>query len=64
MRVITTIFHDMMHKEVKVYVDDVIIKSRTQVDHVHDLRNFFERLRKSIRELPPPKTWQTFGFYS
>ena len=42
----TTIFHDMMHKEVEVYVDDVIIKSRTQIDHVRDLRKFFERLRK------------------
>ena len=46
MRAMTTIFHDMMHKEVEVYVDDVIIKSRTQIDHVRDLRNFFERLRK------------------
>ena len=46
MRAMTTIFHDMMHKEVEVYVDDFIIKSRTQIDHVRDLRNFFERLRK------------------
>ena len=27
MRVMKTIFHDMIHKEIKVYVDDVIIKS-------------------------------------
>ena len=46
MRAMTTIFHDMMHKEVEVYADDVIIKSRTQIDHVRDLRHFFERLRK------------------
>ena len=46
MRAMTTIFHDMMHKEVEVYVDDVVIKSRTQIDHVCDLRIFFERLRK------------------
>ena len=42
----TTIFHDMMHKEVEVYVNDNIIKSRTLIDHVRDLRIFFERLRK------------------
>lgn len=55
MRDMTTIFHDMMHKEVEVYVDDVIIKSRTQIDHVRDLRNFFERLRKYNLKLNPAK---------
>ncbi|XP_070010726.1 uncharacterized protein [Nicotiana sylvestris] len=34
MRAMISIFHDMMHKEVEVYVDDVIIKSITQDDHV------------------------------
>ena len=28
MRAMTTIFHDMIHKEIEVYVDDVIMKSR------------------------------------
>ncbi|XP_070047520.1 uncharacterized protein [Nicotiana tomentosiformis] len=46
MRDMTTIFHDMMHKEIEVYVDDVIIKSTTQADHVQDLKKFFERLRR------------------
>ena len=55
MRAMTTIFHDMMHKEVEVYVDDVIIKSKTQVDHVYDLRKFFERLRKYNLKLNPAK---------
>ena len=55
MRAMTTIFHDMMHKEVEVYVDDVIIKSRTQIDHVRDLRKFFERLRKYNLKLNPAK---------
>jgi len=27
MRSMTAIFHDMIHKEIEVYVDDVIIKS-------------------------------------
>ena len=26
-RAMTTMFHDMMHREIKFYVDDVIIKS-------------------------------------
>ena len=46
MRAMTTMFHDMMHKEIEVYVDDVIIKSKTQVDHVHDMRKFLERVQR------------------
>ena len=51
----TTMFHDMMHKEIEVYVDDVIIKSKTQVDHVQDLRKFMERVRRYNHKLNPAK---------
>ena len=30
----TTLFHDMMHKDVEVYVDDMIVKSRYKADHL------------------------------
>ena len=43
MRAIATIFHDMIHKEIKVYVDDVIIKSCESSDHLTHLRKFFDR---------------------
>ncbi|XP_070034215.1 uncharacterized protein [Nicotiana tomentosiformis] len=46
MKAMTTIFHDMIHKEIEVYVDDVIIKSKKQSDHVGYLRKFFQRLRR------------------
>ena len=39
-----TLFHDMMHKEIKVYVDDMIAKSHTTKDHLVDLRKLFECL--------------------
>ena len=55
MRAMTTMFHDMMHKEIEVYVDDVIIKSKRQSDHVKDLRKFFERLRRYNLKLNPAK---------
>ncbi|XP_047268683.1 uncharacterized protein LOC124898779 [Capsicum annuum] len=55
MRAMTTIFHDIMIKEVEVYVDDVIIKSKTRVDHVYNLSKFFERLRKYNLKLNPAK---------
>ena len=41
-----TLFHDMMHKEIKVYVDDMIAKSHTPRDHLIDLRKLFKRLVK------------------
>ena len=32
-RAATTLFHDMMHRDVEVYVDDMIVKSRDREDH-------------------------------
>jgi hypothetical protein len=33
-RVIATLFHDMMHKEIEVYMDDMIAKSKEGKSHV------------------------------
>ncbi|XP_070002380.1 uncharacterized protein [Nicotiana sylvestris] len=55
MRAMTAIFHELMHQEIEVYVDDVIIKSRTQDDHVQDLRKFFEHLCMYDMKLNPSK---------
>ena len=54
-----TLFHDMMHKEIEVYVDDMIAKSQGEDDHVVNLRKLFERLRKFQLKLNPAKC--TFG---
>ena len=40
------LFHDMMHKEIEVYVDDMIAKSRNEESHMANLRKLFERLKK------------------
>ena len=45
-RAMVTLFHDMMHKEIEVYVDDMIAQSRTPKDHLIDLRKPFKRLVK------------------
>ena len=45
-RAMVTLFHDMMHKEIEVYVDDLIAKSREDENHVENLRKLFKRLRK------------------
>ncbi|XP_074298045.1 uncharacterized protein LOC141628850 [Silene latifolia] len=45
-RIATTLLHDMIHKEVEVYIDDMIIKWKERNNHLMALRKFFERLRK------------------
>ena len=44
-RATTTLFHDMMHKDVEVYMDDMIVKSQDRAGHLADLQRFFERIR-------------------
>jgi hypothetical protein len=41
-----TLFHDMMHQEVEVYVDDILVKSKKKKDNEQVLRKLFERLQK------------------
>jgi hypothetical protein len=52
----------MIHEEIEVYVDDMIAKSRTEEDHLVNLRKLFVRLRKFKLHLNPAKC--TFGVRS
>lgn len=45
-RAMTTLFHELMHKEIEVYVDDMITKSQSEEGHLDDLLKLFQRLRK------------------
>ncbi|XP_052878885.1 uncharacterized protein LOC128285429 [Gossypium arboreum] len=49
----------MMHKEIEVYVNDMIARSRTEKEHIQVLRKLFLRLRKFQLKLNPAKC--TFG---
>ncbi|XP_054808657.1 uncharacterized protein LOC129310764 [Prosopis cineraria] len=51
----TVLFHDIMHKEIKVYVDDMVAKSTENESHVEVLRKLFLRLRKYRLRLNPNK---------
>ena len=53
----------MMHRNVEVYVDDMIVKSRDRADHLAALKRFFERIRQFRLRLNPKKcTFRvTFG---
>jgi len=50
-----TLFHDMMHKEIEVYMDNMIAKSHTPRDHLIDLRKLFKCLVKYKLRLNPNK---------
>jgi len=41
-----TLFHDMMHKEIEVYMDNMTSKFEKEESHVQILKELFERLRK------------------
>lgn len=49
----------MMNKEIEVYVDDMIAKSKTKEDHVEYLLKLFKHLRKFRLRLNPNRC--TFG---
>jgi len=61
-RTAQTLLHDMMHKEVEVYVDDMIVKSKEREDHIKNLRKIFIRIREHKLRLNPAKC--TFGVSS
>jgi hypothetical protein len=50
-----TLFHDMIHQEIEVYMDDAIAKFKKEQDLVQILRKLFNRLRKYQLKLNPAK---------
>ena len=47
-RAIVALFHDIMHKEIEVYVDDMITKSRMEEEHLVNLQKLFRCRRNSF----------------
>ena len=45
-RMATTLLHDMIHKEIEVYVDDMMVKSPTRERHVEALDKFLARTER------------------
>ena len=52
-RMATNLLPDMMHNEVEVYVDDMIVKSKDRENHAINLRKFFKRIKKYRLKLNP-----------
>ena len=45
-RMMTRMFKPQLGKNIEIYIDDMVVKSKTKSEHVNDLRNFFDILRK------------------
>ena len=54
-RAMLSLFHDMIHHEIEVYVDDMIARSQTEEEHLDHLHKLFERLKKYKLRLNPNK---------
>uniref|UniRef100_A0A2N9EPF1 Reverse transcriptase domain-containing protein n=1 Tax=Fagus sylvatica TaxID=28930 RepID=A0A2N9EPF1_FAGSY len=54
-RTMTAMFHDMMHREIEDYVDDIVVKSKTREDHFGILKKVFERCQLYKLKMNPLK---------
>ena len=52
-RMAIALLHDMMHYNVEVYVNDMILKSKDRVVHIINLRKFFKRIKEYRLRLKP-----------
>ena len=61
-RMMTRMFKSQLGKNIKVYIDDMVVKSKLEAKHLGDLRNIFEILRKHNLHLNASKS--SFGVSS
>ena len=61
-RLVNQMFNKQIERNVKVYVDDMLIKSKEEEDHLNDLKEMFNTLRQYSMKLNPYKC--AFGISS
>ncbi|GAA0173042.1 hypothetical protein LIER_26742 [Lithospermum erythrorhizon] len=54
-RMVNSIFSTQIGKNKEIYVDNMLVKSKVKVDHLENLRETFEQLRKSKLRINPDK---------
>ena len=54
-RMMTRMFEPQLSKNVEVYIDDMVVKSKLEFEHVNDLRNIFAILRRHKLQLNASK---------
>ena len=45
-RMVIRMFESQLGKNIEVYIDDMVVKSKVEFEHISDLKNIFEILRK------------------
>ena len=45
-RMMTRMFEPQLGKSIEIYIDDMVIKSKLESEHINDLGNIFEILRR------------------
>ena len=53
-RMMTKMFESQMSKNIEVYIDDKVVKSKIVSEHIGDLTNIFKILRGTSSILMPP----------
>ena len=43
---ITRMFELQLEKNIEIYIDDIVVKSKLESEHVNNLENIFEILRR------------------
>ena len=54
-RAMMAIFYDMIHIDMEVYVDDILVKSRTHSEHPQALAKILQRSREHNLKMNPKK---------
>ena len=52
-RAMNSMFHDFIEKFMQVYIDDIVVKSSSEDDHLNHLRQSFERMRQYGLKMNP-----------
>ena len=45
-RIMTRMFEPQLERNIEIYIDDMVVKSKAESEHINDLGNIFEILRK------------------
>ena len=61
-RMMTRMFEPQLEKNIEVYIDDIVVKSMLESEHINDLGNIFEILRRHKLRLNASKC--SFGVES
>ena len=54
-RAMVALFHDMIHHEIEVYIDNMIARSQTEEEHLDHLQKLFVKIKEYKLRLYPSK---------